>query len=142
MGAAGLVDLEEVEAAVAVGDLDTDVVAVDAHGPVGNTVGVDEAAQDANGGRVLLVGSDACASASASTTGNGDGCSGGSSGSKESSDGSEHFEGWKQVKCFVKRECLYEKWLSNRRCCDWDMRAKEWTHKLQYEGMNRSKKDI
>lgn len=49
MGAAGLVDLEEVEAAVAVGDLDADVVAVDTHGPVGHTVGVDLAAQDTNG---------------------------------------------------------------------------------------------
>lgn len=70
MGAGGLVDLEQVQAAVAVGDLDADVVAVDAHGPVGNAVGVDLAAQDSDGGRVLLVGGDAGAAA-VTTDGNG-----------------------------------------------------------------------
>lgn len=89
MGAAGLVDLEEVEAAVAVGDLDADVVAVDAHGPVSNAVGVDLAAQNTNGGRVLLVGSDAGASA---VTTDGNGRDGGGGGSKEGSEGSKHFE--------------------------------------------------
>lgn len=89
MGAAGLVDLEEVQAAVAVGDLDADVVAVDAHRPVGNSVGVDLAAQDTNGGGVLLVGSDAGAAA-VTTDGNGRDRGGG--GSKEGSEGSKHFE--------------------------------------------------
>ena len=41
VGAAGLVDAEEVDGAPAVGDLDADVVAVYAHRPVGYAVGVD-----------------------------------------------------------------------------------------------------
>lgn len=42
------VNLEDVEGAVLVGDLDADVVAVDCAGPIGHTVGVDLAADNAN----------------------------------------------------------------------------------------------
>ncbi|KAK0762742.1 hypothetical protein N5P37_005560, partial [Trichoderma harzianum] len=70
VGTARLVNLEEVEAAVAVGDLDADVVAANTHGPVGNTVGVDQAAQDTDGGGVLLVGGDAGASTVTAGDGN------------------------------------------------------------------------
>ena len=59
VGAAGLVDAEHVGGAVLVGQLDADVVAVDGHGPVGDAVGVDEAAENTDGGGVLLVGGDA-----------------------------------------------------------------------------------
>lgn len=56
VGAAGLVDAQEVHGAVAEAELDADVVAVDAHGPVGHAVGVDLAPQDADRGRVAVVG--------------------------------------------------------------------------------------
>lgn len=49
VGAAGGVDLKDVEGAALVGELDADVVAVDGSGPVGDTVGVDVAAEDADG---------------------------------------------------------------------------------------------
>lgn len=42
--------------ATLVGELDADVVAVNGSGPVRDTVGVDLATQDADGGRVALVG--------------------------------------------------------------------------------------
>lgn len=140
VGAAGLVDLEEVEASVAVGDLDADVVAVNAHGPVGNTVGVDEAAQHADGGRVLLVGSDACASALTSAAGDRNGRDGGSRGSQDSSDGGEHFEVGKQVNCFVEEGvCVLEVVVEPSVVVVYKSR-KEWRQELRYEGMNRSQR--
>ena len=48
VGAAGLIDAEEVNRAAAVGDADADVLAVDRHGPVGDPVGVDLAAENAD----------------------------------------------------------------------------------------------
>lgn len=59
VGTTRLVNLQEVDAAALVRDLDANVIAVDTHGPVGNTVGVDLASDNTDGGRVLLVGSDA-----------------------------------------------------------------------------------
>jgi len=59
MGTAGRVDLEEVDGAALVGDLDADVVAVDGAGPVGDSVGVDLATQDSDAGGVHIMGSDA-----------------------------------------------------------------------------------
>lgn len=89
VGTAGLVNLEEVEAAAAVGDLDTDVVAVDTHGPVGNTVGIDLAAEDTDGGGVLVVGGDA--GRLATLGGNGASRDGRGRGEDNSSDGGKHF---------------------------------------------------
>ena len=86
VGARGGVDLEHVQAVGAVGDLDADVVAADGAGPVGNTVGVDLAAGDSNGGGVLLVGGDA---GSAATLG-GDGRDDGGRSGKESGGSLEH----------------------------------------------------
>lgn len=48
VGTAGLVDAEQVDVALAVGDLDADVVAADGVGPVGDAVGVDLAAKNAD----------------------------------------------------------------------------------------------
>lgn len=79
VGAAGGVDLEDVEGAALVGELDADVVAVDVSGPVGDAVGVDVAAEDADGGRVLLVGGDGDGAAS----GEDDSRDGGSGGGEE-----------------------------------------------------------
>lgn len=79
MGAAGGVDLEDVEGAALVGELNADVVAVDVAGPVGDAVGVDVAAEDADGGRVLLVGGDGDGAAS----GEDDGRDGGGGGGEE-----------------------------------------------------------
>lgn len=59
VGTARLINLEEVDTSARVGNLDADVVAANGAGPVGNAVGVDLAAQDTNGGRVLLMGSHA-----------------------------------------------------------------------------------
>ena len=59
VGATGLVDVEKIHGSIANGNLDADVVAVDRHGPVGNTVGINLAAQNTDGRRVLLVGSNA-----------------------------------------------------------------------------------
>lgn len=59
VGATGLVNLEEVQAASLIGDLDANVVAVDDLRPVGDAVGVNFASQHADRGRVLLVRSDA-----------------------------------------------------------------------------------
>lgn len=56
---AGGVDLEEIDGAALVGDLDADVVAVNGTGPVGDAVGVDLAAKNSNAAGVLVVGSDA-----------------------------------------------------------------------------------
>lgn len=53
--AAGLVDAQEMDGAVAVAELDADVGAVHAHGPVGHAVRVDFAAEDPDGGGVAGV---------------------------------------------------------------------------------------
>lgn len=58
VGAAGLVDAQEVDGAALVAELDADVVAVNGSGPVGDAVGVDLAAENTDRGRVLVVGSD------------------------------------------------------------------------------------
>lgn len=79
VGAAGGVNLEDVERAALVGELDADVVAVDVAGPVGDAVGVDVAAEDADGGRVLLVGGDGDGAA----TGEDGGRDGGGGGGEE-----------------------------------------------------------
>lgn len=55
VGAAGLVDAQQVDLAPAVGEGDADVVAGDALGPVGDAVGVDFAAEHADAGRVAVV---------------------------------------------------------------------------------------
>jgi len=86
VGTTGGVDLEEVDGASLVGDLDADVVAVDATGPVGNAVGVDLASQDTNAAGVLVVGSDA-GRARGATGSNGAGSDQGSRGGGE--DGGE-----------------------------------------------------
>lgn len=49
----GLIDAQEVKRTALVADLDTHVVTANAHGPVGNSVGVDLATQNSNGGREL-----------------------------------------------------------------------------------------
>lgn len=59
VGAGRGVDLEDVEAAALVADLDADVGAVNRAGPVGDAVGVDLAAEDADARGVLSVGGDA-----------------------------------------------------------------------------------
>ena len=59
MGTLRSVNLQQVQAAVAVGDLDADIVAVDRARPVRDAVGVDLAARNADGRRVLVVGRDA-----------------------------------------------------------------------------------
>jgi len=59
VSATGLVDVEKIDGSISNGNLDADVVAVDRHGPVGNTVGINLAAQNTDGRRVLLVGSNA-----------------------------------------------------------------------------------
>lgn len=56
VGALGLVDAEEVQGAALVGEGDADVGAGDGGGPVGDAVGVDFAAEDADGGGVAVVG--------------------------------------------------------------------------------------
>lgn len=58
VGTAGLVDAQKVDRAVAVGNLDAKVVAVDGAGPVGDAVGVDVAAENADRRRVAVVRSD------------------------------------------------------------------------------------
>src|SRR5262249_48011917 len=55
VGALGLVDAQQADGAAAVAQLDADVVAVDGAGPVGDAVGVDLAAEDADRGRVAVV---------------------------------------------------------------------------------------
>jgi hypothetical protein len=55
MGAARLVDLEQVDAAAVGADLDAHVVAVNGAGPVGDTVGVDLATKNTNRGREVGV---------------------------------------------------------------------------------------
>lgn len=58
VGALGLVDTQKVDGAVGVGEGDADVVAVDGHGPVGDAIGVDFAAQHADGRREAGMGRD------------------------------------------------------------------------------------
>lgn len=91
-GSAGLVDLEDVEAAALISELDADVVAVDGAGPVGNTVGVDVAADDADGRRVLLVGGDG----SGTITGKDSGRDGDGSGGSEADEVAEGRHIWKE----------------------------------------------
>ncbi|KAL1844739.1 hypothetical protein VTK73DRAFT_1880 [Phialemonium thermophilum] len=55
VGAAGLVDAQEVDGAPLVAQAHADVVAVDGARPVGHAVGVDLAAEHADGGRVAVV---------------------------------------------------------------------------------------
>lgn len=62
VGAAGRVNLQEMDAAAAVADSDADVVAVNSAGPVGNSVGVDVATENTNGRGVLLMRSHAVGS--------------------------------------------------------------------------------
>ena len=80
------VDAEEVNAAVAVRDLDADVIAADGTGPVGDAVGVDLAADHSDGGGELVVGGDAGRLAAAS----GHGANQGGRGQEGSGDGGEH----------------------------------------------------
>lgn len=56
VGAFGLIDAEEVEGAVLVGEGDADVCAVDRVGPVGDAISVDLASQDAYRRRKGIVG--------------------------------------------------------------------------------------
>jgi hypothetical protein len=94
MGTARSVNLQEVDAAAGVSDLDTDFVAVNGARPVGNAVGVDLASEDTHGGRVLLMGSDADTLAStASNLLKRAGRDGGGRGNEESSNGGKHFDG-------------------------------------------------
>jgi hypothetical protein len=79
VGATRLVDVEEVDFTPVGGDLLAEVVAARGHGPVGDAVGVYVAAEDADGGTVDIVGSDA-----SSGDGSDDGEGGG--------DGGEHVE--------------------------------------------------
>lgn len=58
-GTARLVDAEQVDAAVAVGDFNADVVAADGVGPVGNAVNVNLATKDTDGRREGVVGRNA-----------------------------------------------------------------------------------
>lgn len=82
VGTARRVNLEQDEAAASVRDSDAEVVAADGSRPVGDTVGVDLAAQDTDGGGVLGVRSDADGLAPAE----GAGRDGGSSGCEQSSE--------------------------------------------------------
>lgn len=91
VGTTGLVDLEEVDAAATVGNLDTDVVAAHAARPVGNSVGVDLATQDTDGRGVLLVGSDADGTRSTALELSRSSGDDGSRSSEESGDKAEHF---------------------------------------------------
>lgn len=59
VGTAGRVNLEEIDGAALVGDLDADIVAVNGTGPVGDAVGVDLATQDSDAAGVHVVRSDA-----------------------------------------------------------------------------------
>jgi hypothetical protein len=89
VGTCRRVDLENVQAVGTIGDLDTNVVAADRTRPVGNPVGVDLAAEDSNGGGVLLMGGDA---GSAATLG-GDGRDEGSRSGNEGGGSGEHHLG-------------------------------------------------
>jgi len=53
IGTSRLVDAEKVQGTALVADLDTHVIAANAHGPVGNSVGVDLASEDTNAGGEL-----------------------------------------------------------------------------------------
>lgn len=70
VGTAGLVDAQKVERPAAVADLDADVVAVGGLRKVGNSICVNFATEDADGGRVLVMGSDAdaCGRSESSTS--------------------------------------------------------------------------
>jgi hypothetical protein len=57
VGTSRLVDTEKVERTALVADLDTHVVTANAHGPVGDSVGVDLASEDTNAGGELDMGS-------------------------------------------------------------------------------------
>ena len=92
MGAGRAVDLEDVGREVAVGQLDADVITADGAGPVGNTVGVDLAAGDTDGRRVLLMGSDAGSAAALGVLGGHSADS--SRGSEENGSDGEHVCGW------------------------------------------------
>ena len=81
------VNLQHVEAASAVGDLDANVIAADGARPVGYAVGVDVAAHDADGARVHIVRSDA---GSLAALGEGAGRSDGSRRREEGGDLSQH----------------------------------------------------
>jgi hypothetical protein len=50
ISATGGIDLQDIEGAALVGELDANVVAVDSAGPVGDTVGVDVATENSDGG--------------------------------------------------------------------------------------------
>lgn len=91
-GTARRVNLQEGQAAALVGQLDADVVAVNAHGPVGHTVGVDLAARNADGRRVLGVGGHAAGAGAAEEVA-GRGLNDGSRGGKDGGNVGIHFEG-------------------------------------------------
>lgn len=67
MGAAGLVDAEEMDTPAVGGHADAEVVAVNGTWEVGDTVGVDVTAEDADGGGIAVMrsGSDLIAGAEA-----------------------------------------------------------------------------
>ncbi|CRK42039.1 hypothetical protein BN1723_005238 [Verticillium longisporum] len=93
MGAGRGVDAQQVEAAAAVGDLDAEVVAARSARPVGDTVGIDLAAKDADGRRVLVVGGDggrALGGTARRDAGAGDKSG---RGGEKGSDGGEHVDG-------------------------------------------------
>jgi len=92
VSATGGVNLEEIDGAALVGDLDTDVVAVNGTGPVGDAVGVDLAAENSNAAGVLVVGGDA--GRARVTTGERAGRDQGSRrSSKDGGELGEHFDG-------------------------------------------------
>jgi hypothetical protein len=102
----GRVNLEEIDGAALVGDLDADVVAVNGTGPVGNAVGVDLAAENSDAAGVLVVGSDAGRARVASGKGTGRDQSGRSS--EEGGELGEHVDGlWRKVfqKLFIYLKC-------------------------------------
>jgi hypothetical protein len=100
------VNLEEIDRAALVRDLNADVVAVNGTGPVGNAVGVDLAAENSDAAGVLVVRSDAGRARVASGKGTGRDQSGRSS--EEGGELGEHVDGlWGKVfqKLFIYLKC-------------------------------------
>jgi hypothetical protein len=104
VGAAGLIDLKEIDATTVGGDADAQVVTAHSAGPVGDAVSVDLASEYTNGGRELIVRGDGdCVTLGGNRQGSGAGRKGG-----DGCNGEEHIErndGLTVESWFVK-ECL------------------------------------